>query len=168
VTNSGEIINQIYGDKVRVRVCGLCRRDNELLLVKHLGLGEDGELWAPPGGGLDFGCSAEENLVREFMEETGLEVEVHNFLFVNEFLSNSLHAIELFFDVELKGGAFKTGSDPEMKDHGQIIKSVKFLSWEEIIKFKKSQVHNVIVQCSSLEEIFNLKGYFKFKNNYIK
>lgn len=168
MADSGEIINQIYGNKVRVRVCGLCFQNDNLLLVKHEGLGEGGVLWAPPGGGLDFGITAEENLEREFLEETGLEVKVEDFLFINEFISDSLHAIELFFHVIYKGGALKTGEDPEMEGRHQIIKEVKFMSWSEINEINKSHLHDIFSTCSSTSEILNLKGYFKFKNNYIK
>jgi len=68
-------------------------------MASHHSLGESGILWAPPGGGMDFGQSVEENLTREFREETGLKVEVKRFLFINEFLAVPLHAVELFFEV---------------------------------------------------------------------
>ncbi|CAN5578982.1 hypothetical protein BH23BAC1_BH23BAC1_39380 [soil metagenome] len=168
MTGSGKIVKQLYGNKVRVRVCGLCKRNYEILLIKHEGLGKDGILWSPPGGGMDFGFSAEENLEREFLEETGLIIKVENFLFINEFLSDSLHAIELFFSVKDLGGALKTGIDPEMGGFNQIIKEVKFMNWSKINELKTTQKHNIFSNCSSLSDIFNLKGYFKFENNYIK
>ena len=51
-------------------------------MVHHTALGKDGSLWAPPGGGMEYGESAHAALKREFMEETHLEIEVERFLFV--------------------------------------------------------------------------------------
>jgi hypothetical protein len=70
----------------------------------------------------------------------------------------------LFFYVKETGGALMTGADPEMGGHGQIIKEVKYMNWREISGLKNSQKHNIFSYCSSLSEILNLKGYFKFKN----
>ncbi|MGD1843339.1 MAG: NUDIX domain-containing protein, partial [Thermonemataceae bacterium] len=100
-----------FGNQLRVRVCGICVQDNQLLLVKHQGL-QQGYLWAPPGGGMQFGESAETCLVREFEEETGLQIAVEQFLFVHEFLRPPLHGIELFFTVTVKQGTLRIGYDP--------------------------------------------------------
>src|SRR5205814_2113551 len=88
---------EIFGNKLRVRVCGICIKDQTILLIKHKYLGPKNELWAPPGGGLNFGENARTSLEREFKEETGLNVRVEDFLFIHEFLNPPLHAIELFF-----------------------------------------------------------------------
>ena len=67
-----EVVKSVYGNRVRARACGICIHRGEILLVKHTGLGPEGVLWAPPGGGIEFGESAEDSLKREFKEETGL------------------------------------------------------------------------------------------------
>ena len=77
---------ELYGNRLRVRVCGICIRNDQLLLVNHRGLVE-GDFWSFPGGGMQFGETAKECLTREFMEETGLTVEVGDFLFTCEFIS---------------------------------------------------------------------------------
>ena len=64
-------------------------------------------------GGLQYGESMQECLKREFEEETGLQVKVKRFLFVNEFLQPPLHAVEFFFEVRITGGNLRTGTDPE-------------------------------------------------------
>ena len=91
-----EIIDK-FGERIRVRACGICIEASKILMVKHLIVGKQDYLWAPPGGGMKFGESARECLKREFMEETGLDIRVGDFLFVNEFKDPPLHAIELFF-----------------------------------------------------------------------
>src|SRR5689334_17426491 len=114
-------IAQEYGNKVRIRVCGLCWMDEKLLLVNHTGLG-NGAFWAPPGGGMDFGTSIQANLKREFVEETGLTVEIGPFLFGCEYIETPLHSVELFFKTTVIDGKLRVGSDPEL----DIIKDVRF------------------------------------------
>jgi len=45
---------------------------NEILLIKHRRFG----VWLPPGGQLDVGEAPHEAVVREVLEETGIEVEI--------------------------------------------------------------------------------------------
>src|SRR5258706_6221691 len=96
-------ISTLYGQRVRVRTCGLCWKNNHLLMVNHSSI-NDKNFWAPPGGGVEFGETAIEALVREFTEETAITVKVGEFKFVSEFLKEPLHAIELFFEVFYESG----------------------------------------------------------------
>lgn len=152
-----------FGNQLRVRVCGILVEDDRILLVRHRSLGPAGTLWAPPGGGMLFGMSASENLIREFKEETGLAIEVGQFLFVHEFLTPPLHAIELFFEVGRVGGQLKTGSDPEMDQDEQIIEKVAFVSFPDLIEMDGKKIHQVLRGCASYDEIFQKKGYLKIK-----
>jgi len=150
-----------FGNKIRVRVCGILVQDGKILLVKHHSLGKAGYLWAPPGGGVNFGETVEDSLKREFAEETGLTIEIENFLFINEYLEPPLHGIELFFKVRLTGGRLITGIDPEM-GHNQIIKEVKFMD-EVMLKAEPSgALHSILTITSSLQELINLRGYYKY------
>ena len=155
-------IKSNYGEKLRVRVCGICITEEGLLMVHHTALGKGGSLWAPPGGGMEYGESAHEALKREFMEETHLEIEVVKFLFVHEYLDPPLHGIELFFEVRITGGKLKKGTDPEMEANAQIITQVEFRSFEEIQQLPKAHLHYVIQNMSSFESLLNQSGYFKF------
>lgn len=157
-----EKISMTYGEKLRVRVCGICTYENKILLVHHKSLGKTGSLWAPPGGGMEYGESAEEALKREFIEETGLEISIERFLFVHEYLDKPLHGIELFFLVNTIGGNLETGHDPELSKKDQIITSVRFYDLEAIKLEKKESLHYVLQHSSSIDELINLKGYFKF------
>src|SRR5262245_33334448 len=95
-------ITKIYGNRLRVRVCGLCWDGESILLVNHkMTSGKD--LWIPPGGGVEFGETLEMALKREFLEETGLEVTPTQFAFGCEFIMEPLHSIELFFNVVRTG-----------------------------------------------------------------
>lgn len=156
-----------FGNRVRVRVCALCFRGDDLLLVWHRGLFKEGPFVAPPGGGLHFGESAEQALRREVAEETGLEVHQSQFLFVYEYVVPPLHAVELFFSVKVTGGSLRTGTDPEMQKEDQIIEQVRFVSPQEIsagLKKNGEQFHQMIRYASSPKELLSLRGYFKFDN----
>lgn len=155
-------IASTYGHKLRVRVCGICVDKDKILLIKHKGIGDAGELWIPPGGGVDYLESTESALVREFKEETGLNVAVKQFLFCCEFIEQPLHAIELFFQVEIKGGELKKGFDPEHNKAEQIIEDVKFVTFEEIAVINKDKLHRSLWNLSDVESLLNMRGYFKF------
>lgn len=160
---SSDVINKTYGHRLRLRVCGLCIQHGKILMIRHQRLSEKGYFLSPPGGGLQFGENVKECLQREFKEETGLRILVQEFLFVHEFLKPPLHALELFFLVNPLQGAPIPGTDPEMKEN-QMIDQVKYMSFEEISQEKGVQLHDIFNSCSSLNELLQLRGYFKFDN----
>ena len=145
-----------YGEQLRVRVCGICVQDDKILMINHKGVIENASFWCPPGGGLQYGENVIEGIKREFLEETFTEVSIEHFMFVSEFIETPLHAIELFFKVNLEKGKVEKGFDPELKE--QIIQEVKWLSFEEIKAKPAREVHRVFSFCNSLEELLNTKG----------
>jgi 8-oxo-dGTP diphosphatase len=149
-------ITEIYGNKIRLRVCGLCWKDGKLLMVNHRGLTER-DFWAPPGGGLEFGEPARESLRREFLEETGLEVIAGTFRFGCEYIKNPLHSVELFFDVRIAGGTLKTGSDPEV----QIIREVRFMEPAEIRAVNAPELHGIFQIATTAGEFDELTGFYR-------
>lgn len=82
----------------------------------------------PPGGGLEFGEDVESCLKREFREETGLEVDIKDFQFINELIRPPFHALELYYRVKQTGGSLQLGSDPEHDAGSQLLKEVKWMS----------------------------------------
>lgn len=156
-----EEVLKLYGNRLRLRVCGLYREGDQLLMVRHRGISPTNTFWCPPGGGAQFGETAPEALVREFVEETGLEVEIGGMLFVNEFMLPPLHALELFFEVRALSGVIRQGSDPEMSTDGQIIQEVRLMSFDEIKSYPPDEVHDLFRYCESMDDVFKLKGYLQ-------
>ncbi len=155
-------INEIFGNKIRIRVCGICVVEGKILLVKHAGLGEAGELWSAPGGGIVFEESVLKCLEREFLEETGYKIRVKEFLFVNEFFKSPLHSIELFFEVEIIEGNLKVGDEPEIKE--KILKEVKWLSEKELKNIQQNRRHSIFQNDFTLPALVLQKGYSYFIN----
>ena len=150
----GEIA-KIYGNRLRVRVCGLCWDGDRLLLANH-SLLSGTNFWLPPGGGLEYGETVEKALKREFSEETGLEVGQLSFAFGCEFVKKPLHAIELFFNVVKSGGTLKTGYDPEL----QIIQDVRFFSENDVNELSKDQLHGIFRIAGTPNELRKLSGFY--------
>ena len=57
--NIQSAITNTFGNKLRLRVSGIYIKNDEILLVKHKSINKEGILWAPPGGGMEFGETAE-------------------------------------------------------------------------------------------------------------
>ena len=113
MSSTTEQINKIYGEKLRIRVCGILIHENKLLLVHHKSLGQTGSIMGSSGGGMEYGEDARGALKREFLEETGIGIMVErDFLFVHEYLDPPLHGIELFFFGESCGRNIKIRCRP--------------------------------------------------------
>jgi 8-oxo-dGTP diphosphatase len=153
-------IAQKYGNRARIRACGLCWKGVQLLMVNHNYL-TSGDFWAPPGGGIEFGQPALEALIREFKEETTIKVSVGSLLFTCEYIKPPLHSIELFFEVFPIGGEPNVGSDPESPGSHQIIKAVEYLNYETIIKIPVNERHGIFRFAKTADELRKLTGFYR-------
>jgi 8-oxo-dGTP diphosphatase len=145
----------IYGNKVRVRVCGVLIENGRILMVRHKGI-SDGSFWSPPGGGLEFGESVEEGLKREFIEETGLSVEIGRFRFGCQLVKPPIHAVELFFNVTRTGGTLIRGTDPEI----QIVEEVAFSDFETLTSLSGTEKHGIFAIATTMEAFDRLNGFY--------
>jgi 8-oxo-dGTP diphosphatase len=157
--------NEIYkefGHKLRVRVCGLLVLDEKLLLVRHRFPSPKEHLWAPPGGGIHFGESATEALKREFLEETGIPIEVGALCFTYDFYSFPLHAVELFFEVRaLRSIEVTLGTDPELEPHQQILDDIAFLDCKSLAAIPSHHLHGSLRGVMHVSELLQRRGYFQ-------
>ncbi|MAL17074.1 MAG: NUDIX hydrolase [Balneola sp.] len=139
-----------FSNRLRVRSCGILVEDEKVLLIELFSPVTNKWTWIPPGGGVDFGESLEDALIREFKEETNLQISVGKRLHVNEVIVGSIHAIEFYHLVKREGGALKLGSDPEMTPDQQILRDIGFFTKEELQEielapdFLKSELWSLI------------------------
>jgi 8-oxo-dGTP diphosphatase len=95
-----------------VRAYGILIRDDEVLLVRSSSPLINPPLWWLPGGGIDFGESPEETLLREFHEETGLSVKDPVLLDVASDVrrrpnGDRIHTVRVLFTVTQDGGRLR-------------------------------------------------------------
>ena len=90
--------------------------------------------WLVPGGGVDWGESTAEALIREYKEETNLDITVEKFLFLSETIApdKKKHVINLYFQIKIiKNSIYnmKLGDERNLTD-------LKFITKEEIENIK--------------------------------
>ncbi|MBP2018233.1 ADP-ribose pyrophosphatase YjhB (NUDIX family) [Symbiobacterium terraclitae] len=107
--------------ETRIGAYGICIDSGKILLIKKA-KGPYKGLCDLPGGGIEFGESPPDTVVREFLEETGIAVEVRDlvgaFSRVSTFVSDTgthmveLHHLGFLYRVSVSGPApVKSGPD---------------------------------------------------------
>ena len=122
---------ELYKNKLRNRACAVIVSNEWILLAKHNSPTRKNPIWLPPGGGIHYGETARDALIREVKEETGLVVEPTRLLWIHEFLEEPYHAIEFYFECSIAGGELKLGADPEHSPDNQILLDLKFIPFKE-------------------------------------
>ncbi len=110
---------------IRNRVAVVISENGRILLVQHEKYGK--KYWLLPGGGVEYGETLAETGKRELKEETNLDVEIGDLLFVSESipLDHHRHVINYYFEGKLAGGDIQVGDDSVLRD-------VQWLPVEEI------------------------------------
>lgn len=102
-------------NSIRIRAAGVLLQGDQILLVRHEKHGRS--YWLLPGGGVDYGETAESALIREFKEECNLDVKIGPLVLVHDSIPPDKHrqVLNLYFTVERTGGELKAGDDAVMK-----------------------------------------------------
>ena len=86
--------------------------EGSILLIKR-GREPAKGLWAVPGGKVHFGETLQEAATREALEETGLEVEIGEAVWVGERMNDELHIVLVDFYATAIGGTLRPGDDAD-------------------------------------------------------
>ena len=101
---------------IRIRAAGILVKDGQILLVRH----EKNEksYWLIPGGGVDFGESVEDALIREYQEEVGLPIHVGPLVLVHDSIPSNKHrqVLNLYFTVTADHTNIKVTQDAVLRD----------------------------------------------------
>lgn len=123
----------------KLTVDSIIIREDSILLIKRLNPPFKG-MWALPGGFVDVGETVENAVLRETLEETGLEVEIESILGVYSDPKRDPrgHSVSVCYMCRITGGKLSADTDaldarfyklnelPELAfDHGKIIEDVK-------------------------------------------
>jgi ADP-ribose pyrophosphatase YjhB (NUDIX family) len=122
----------------RVRASVLLRSKGKILLVKEYINSMQKELWLTPGGGVKFGESLKDAAKREFLEETGINVEVGRFIFYKEYIvKDKVHTLNFYFIGEC-------ANDTIIKT-GEVI-DVQFFSLEDAFSLNLTQITRELIK----------------------
>ncbi len=134
----------------RVRVAGILIEDDKILLIEHLK--KDKRYWLVPGGGVDWGESTAEALIREYKEETNLDISVEKFLFLSETIApdKQKHVINLYFQIKVLKNSIENmqlGDEKNLTD-------LRFITKNEIENIKLyPNIKTQLIQLLNKEEI---------------
>lgn len=98
-------------DSPRLRVAAIIVDQDRILLARHRRAGV--EYFVLPGGGVEFGESMEEALIRELREEASLKIEVGRLVFLNDSVppDKHRHIVNAYFLATVTGGTLAVGQD---------------------------------------------------------
>jgi 8-oxo-dGTP diphosphatase len=113
------------GDRPLVGVGVVLVEEGRILLVER-GHEPSKGLWAVPGGKVDLGETLRDAAVREVAEETGLEVEIGEVIWVGEHISKHGHIVLIDFLGSVVGGELTAGDDAERAEWVPLRRAVDY------------------------------------------
>jgi ADP-ribose pyrophosphatase YjhB (NUDIX family) len=103
-------------ERPRIRVAALITLDGRVVLVRHRRGPAVYHLL--PGGGVDYRETLEHAVIREVLEETGLEVSLGRLLFASDTIdpNGTRHVVNLTFEAIITGGQITSSpKDPAVE-----------------------------------------------------
>ena len=123
---------------IRPVVLGIVKRKNKILVSEGYDKVKDETFFRCIGGGIEFLENSKEALKREFKEELNIDINIGNYLGINEniftYNGKNGHELILFYNVEIK--------DKDYKEKYHIIDGncETYAMWIDIDKFKKREL----------------------------
>ena len=117
----------------RVRATAILVEDGKILLLQQRVTESSARAWSLPGGGLDFGETLEECLIREMWEETGLTCGIERLLYVCDRIQDGRHVLHLTFLAHRLDGELELGYEPEKGANE--IHAVRFVPFDDITEY---------------------------------
>ena len=124
--------------EIRPIVLGIVKRKNKILVSEGYDKVKDEIFYRCIGGGIEFLENSKEALKREFKEELNIDVNIGNYLGINEniftYNGKNAHELILFYNVEIK--------DKDYKEKYHIIDGIceTDAMWVDIDKFKNREL----------------------------
>jgi len=149
-------------NRLNVRVYGLLEFDQKILLVQESI--EDFSFTKFPGGGLELGEGIRDCLIREFKEETGLDVEVTDHIYTTDFFQQSAfrktdQLIAIYYKVTALGDPASIRLDEFEQDDNGKMERLRFF-WVSSSELNESLVTFPIdkLVCRMIQEKLKMKG----------
>ena len=100
----------------RIRVAAIIIEDGKILLARHVKANKT--YWLLPGGGVDFGESLADALVRELKEEACIDISIGHLVMANDSIppDKHRHIVNLYFTASICGSELKLGSDERVAE----------------------------------------------------
>jgi ADP-ribose pyrophosphatase YjhB (NUDIX family) len=148
--------------KITVRPSGILIENGMILLIKQYVSATRG--WSMPGGKLEAGETIEQCLVREWKEETGLDIRVKELLYLTDRFRNSdTHVVHMTFLLERTGekpGEFAwTHLDPYVSSTSKSMREIKMTPIDELTSLGFSPTFYQLVKT-------NFPGRGSYKGDY--
>jgi len=148
-------LSRQYPKKPVVGVGAIVLDDDQILLEKRKNSPGKGK-WTVPGGLVDLGETAEQAVIREVKEETGLEVydprlvDVVNYISLGEKGAVMYHYVIIDYLVTSKGGKPKAASDAD---------DLKWVPFNEVEEYDLTETFRLFFQ-RNRQKLENASLYF--------
>ncbi len=110
----------------RIRAAAIIVKDDQILLARHEKEGQS--YWVLPGGGVDYGETVGEALVREIREEANLDIRLGELVLLNDSIppDHHRHIVNLYFLADITGGEVRVGQNDKR------LRGMKFIDVNDI------------------------------------
>lgn len=134
-----------------IRSAGIVIKDNKILLIHRI---NKLEYYVFPGGGVEDDETNEDAVVREFFEETSVEIKVQRVLYHHHLTSDDGEMDQYFFLCEYISGEPKLGQGNELKETSEKTDFYEPL-WFPVGKLSETLVFPLEIRDWLLEDMKN-------------